>query len=81
MIRKGKHNMIHYFKHVILQIEREEIIGTIVPGFTCLVPQIVQSLVLKGLQDCPMLMHLINDNQKHKSHYINKTVHQIFPNC
>jgi hypothetical protein len=59
---------------------RKERIGAIDQGFTCLAAQTAQNLVLEGLEDYPMMMHLNNDNQKHKPQYINKTVHQTFPN-
>jgi hypothetical protein len=56
-------------------------IGTIDQGFTCLAARTAQSLALEGLEDFPASAHLINDNRKYKPQYINKTVHQIFPNC
>jgi hypothetical protein len=59
----------------------KEKIGAIDQGFTCHAAQTAQNLALEGLEDYPMMTHLNNDNRKHKPQYINKIVHQTFPNC
>jgi hypothetical protein len=40
----------------------KEIIGAIDQGFTCLAPQIAQSLALEGLENYPTSARLINGN-------------------
>jgi hypothetical protein len=64
MIQKGKHTRIHHFMHGIMLIERDRIVGNVDHGLTCLALQTGQSLALEGLEDCPMLVRLINDIRK-----------------
>jgi hypothetical protein len=66
---------------IITKKSEKEIIGATDQGFTCLATQTAQSHGLEGLEDYPTSMRLINDNQKHKPQYINKTVHQTFYKC
>jgi hypothetical protein len=64
-----------------MSTSEKERIGAIGQGFTCLTAQTAQSLALEGLEDYPMTTWLINDDQKHKPHYINKIVLQTFSKC
>jgi hypothetical protein len=50
-------------------------------GFTCLAARTTQNLPIADLFGCPMSARVINGNQKYKPQYINKIVHQTFPNC
>jgi hypothetical protein len=81
-MRNGKEPRIQYFLHCINSKYREKgRIGAIDQGFTCLAVQTTQNLALEGLEDYPMMTRLNNDNRKSKPQYINKIVHQTFPNC
>jgi hypothetical protein len=81
-IQDGKQPRIHSFMQDInIKYSEKERICAIDQGFTCLASQTAQNLPLADLESCPTLMHLINDNQKYKPQYINKTVRQTFPNC
>jgi hypothetical protein len=81
-IREGKQSRIHYFMHCInSKYTEKERIDAIDQGFTCFAARTAQSLPLVDLEGCPMSVHLINGNWKHKLQYINKIVHQIFPIC
>jgi hypothetical protein len=76
--REIKEPILHYFMHCTNSKNSEkERIGAIDQGFTYLAAQTAQNL---ALEDYPMMTRLNNDNRKHKSQYINKTVHQTFPN-
>jgi hypothetical protein len=77
-IRESKQHILHYFMHFTnSKYSEKERRGAIDQGFTCLA---AQTLALEDLEDYPMMTHLNNDNWKHKPQYINKKVHQTFPN-
>jgi hypothetical protein len=80
-IRESKQPILHYFMHCTnSKYSEKERIGAIDQGLTCLAAQTAQNLALEGLEDYPMTTRLNNDNRKHKPQYINKAVHQTFPN-
>jgi hypothetical protein len=81
-IWEGKQSRIHYFMHCISsKYSEKERIGAIDQGFTCLVVRTAQNLPPIDLEGCPTSTLLINGNGKYKPQYINKIVHQTFPNC